>query len=446
LQGLDDVIEVQRRSLSVLRFRRARLEPVGSPAPPVGRSGTDAGPVPDRFRAAPRSVAEWTILPSVSGEQAGRSAQEEVPIRVLWLVKGLGAGGAERLLVLSARHRGPGVAPVAAYLLLAKNALRGPLEAAGVPAECLGVRSALDLRWVLRLRRLLRHGDFAVVHVHSPIAAVGARLVRATLPRSRRPALITTEHNVWGSHARITRLLDGLTARGCETHLAVSDAVRESLPRRLRAGTEVVRYGIEVAATVARRSERAAARSGFGAGPDDLVVGTVANLRATKGYPDLLEAARVVTERVPGSRFVAVGQGPLAEDLTTLRDALGLGDRFSFLGYREDAPAVMAGFDVFCLASHHEGLPVALMEALALGLPVVATTAGGVAELVSDGTDAVLVPPGRPAALAEAISGLLADPDRRAALGRAAGAHAADLDVTRGVARVEAVYAEAARR
>ena len=84
-------------------------------------------------------------------------------------------------------------------------------------------------------------------------------------------------------------------------------------------------------------------------------------------------------------RFVAAGRGPLEDELRAQKDRLGLGDRFTFLGYRADAVRVMAAFDVFCLASHYEGLPIALMEALALGLPVVATDVGGVAELVTDG-------------------------------------------------------------
>ncbi|MFM7223946.1 MAG: glycosyltransferase, partial [Actinomycetota bacterium] len=292
----------------------------------------------------------------------------------------------------------------------------------------------------------LRREGFSVVHAHSPIAVIGARIARATISAQRRPALVTTEHNVWSSHARLTRLADRLTARGRERHLAVSEAVRVSLPRRLRPDTEVIRYGIEVAETTARRSGRAGARAEIGAGDDDLVVGTVANLRATKGYPDLLAAAADVVTAVPATRFVAVGQGPLAETLAAERDERGLADRFTFLGYRADAPAVMAGFDVFCLASRHEGLPVVLMEALALGLPVVATTAGGVAELVTDGVDAVLVPPARPEALAAALVDLLRDPARRAALGRAASARAADLDVTDAILRVEAVYAEVTAR
>ncbi|MFM8973264.1 MAG: glycosyltransferase [Actinomycetota bacterium] len=382
----------------------------------------------------------------MTGEQAGRPAYATDPIRVLWLVKGLGAGGAERLLVHSARHRGANVRPTVAYLLPAKDALRPDLEAAGVPAVCLGATRGWDPRWILRLRRLLGREGFAVVHVHSPLAAIGVRIARATLPGRRRPALVTTEHNVWDGHARLTRLLDGLTARGRERHLAVSEAVRVSLPRRLRPDTEVIRYGIEVAETTARRSGRAGARAEIGAGDDDLVVGTVANLRATKGYPDLLAAAADVVTAVPATRFVAVGQGPLAETLAAERDERGLADRFTFLGYRADAPAVMAGFDVFCLASRHEGLPVVLMEALALGLPVVATTAGGVAELVTDGVDAVLVPPARPEALAAALVDLLRDPARRAALGRAAAARGALRDGTGAIRRVGAVYAEGTAR
>ena len=91
--------------------------------------------------------------------------------------------------------------------------------------------------------------------------------------------------------------------------------MRASLPRRLRSQTAVIRYGIEVAVTASRRHDRLAARAEIGAAPDDLVIGTVANLRATKGYPDLLAAARQVIATEPRARFVAVGQGPLADDL-----------------------------------------------------------------------------------------------------------------------------------
>jgi len=369
------------------------------------------------------------------------------PLTVLWLIKGLGAGGAERLLVEQARHRDPQVVePAVAYLLPGKSDLAACLDAAGCrPVRCLGAGSSWDPRWVVRLRRMLRSDHFDLIHIHSPLVAVGARLAVRSLPRSCRPRIVVTEHNVWASHAPLTRTADRLTAGRTELHLAVSEAVQDSLPPAIRARSRVVRYGIDTAA-VRARAARSEARAALGVGDDEILIGTVANLRATKGYPDLLAAARTVVDRVPTARFVAVGRGPLEAELREQSARLGLGDRFVFLGFRPDAVRVMSAFDIFCLASHHEGLPVALMEALALGVPAVATRVGGVAELVTDGIDAVLVPPGEPSLLADALVALAQDPARRAALANAATERAEALDATAAVREIEAVYREAVGR
>ena len=167
------------------------------------------------------------------------------------------------------------------------------------------------------------------------------------------------------------------------TAVAVSSAVRASMPARLQASTEVVRHGIDVDAVAAKLADRDAVRRELGL-DGRLVVGTVANMRATKGWPDLLAAARQVLDEVPDAVFLAVGQGPMEEEIHHLHEQLGLGDRFRLLGFRPDAVRIMAGCDLFCLASHHEGLPIAVMEAMALGLPIVATDVGGLAELVVD--------------------------------------------------------------
>jgi glycosyltransferase involved in cell wall biosynthesis len=370
---------------------------------------------------------------------------------VLWLIKGLGAGGAERLLVEQARFGDTALAqPEIAYLFGHKQALLGEFTAAGVPCRCLGARRSWDPRWLWQLRRLCRSEHFALIHSHSPITTIGARIVLRSLPRSRRPRLVTTEHNVWGSHARPTRLADEITAkadrRGDETHLAVSEAVRASMPPKLQPATRVIRYGVDVAEVQRAADQRDAARHALGLAPDDVLVGTVANLRATKGYPDLLDAARIVVYRSEQVRFVALGQGPMEQELHERVAQLGLGDRFRFLGYRTDAVSVMAAFDIFCLASHHEGLPIALMEALVLGVPIVATDVGGVAEIVTDGDEAVLVPAGQPQALADALVALVADPERRAAMSARASTRGNALDVRRAVHDVEAVYRELLQR
>lgn len=362
------------------------------------------------------------------------------PIRALWLIKGLGPGGAERLVVSSARHRDPKLALCVAFLLPHKTALVPELEALGVVTTCIGSRHVSDIRWLVRLRHLILEQGVDVVHVHSPVVAVGTRLVLRTIPRRRRPRLVTTEHNVWASHARATRLADALTADLDDAHLAVSVAVRDSMPTRLRDHTQVLRYGVELERVRGAATARSRMRAELGIAEDELVVGTVANLRATKGYPDLLAAAADVLARVDRARFIAVGQGPLEAEIRELHAELGLGDRFRLLGYRADALEVMSGFDVFCLASHHEGLPIAIMEALALGLPIVATAVGGVPEIVTDGRDAVLVPPRQPAIFADALVRLLEDPDRRAALARHAVKRGADLSVEHAIRHVEALY------
>ena len=182
------------------------------------------------------------------------AAGEKPPIRVLWLAKGLGPGGAERLLVsfaaLADRER---FDLRAAYLLPWKNHLVTQLADLGVPAFCLDSRREADLRWVQRLRKLVRAARIDVVHVHSPMVAALARPALRVLPRRERPALIGTEHNVWSSHHPVTRWANRLTLPLEEATVAVSDEVRASMPARLGRRAEVVIHGVDVDAIFSRR-------------------------------------------------------------------------------------------------------------------------------------------------------------------------------------------------
>jgi glycosyltransferase involved in cell wall biosynthesis len=366
------------------------------------------------------------------------------PRRVLACIKGLGNGGAEQLVVAGVRFRDPSAVKYSvAYLLPWKTALVESLTSEGTTVTCLGARGSWDLRWLARLRAQLRSERVDVVHSHSPLVAAGVRLVVRTLPRDARPVVVTTEHNVWSSHNRLTRLANAATVRLDDVTVAVSGAVRDSMPERARTRTRVVRYGVDVDAVLTAASgARDDVRAELGLSPDDVVVGTVANMRRTKAYPDLLAAASIVIDDLPNVRFVAVGQGPLESELRALHAELGLGDRFVFTGYRADATRVMSAFDIFCLASHYEGLPIAMLEALTIGMPVIATDVGGVSEVFDDDGDALLVPPGRPDQLAKAIGGLAADPDARAAMSSAARRRRSDFSVERAVHEMEAIYAE----
>jgi L-malate glycosyltransferase len=367
------------------------------------------------------------------------------PVRVLWLSTGLGSGGAERLLVTSARRRDRArVAVRVAYLLPYKDTLVGELEAEDVPVASLGHGRVTDARWLRTLRRSLVEDPVDIVHAHNPVMAVGARIVARSLPRRLRPRVVVTDHNVWRGYMPVSRWADGLTSRFDDARLTVSEAVRASLPGRIQRRSQVVLQGIEVEHVRAQRAERAAVRAELGIDPDALVVGTVANLRVQKAYPDLLAAALEVVERLPDVRFVAVGQGPLEAEIRALHDRLGLGERLLLLGLRPDAVRVMGACDVFVLTSHWEGLGVAVMEALALGLPVVATAVGGVPEVVQHGREGLLVPPGRPNEIAAALLAVLTDGELRRTMAAAAARRGAALSIDQAVRRTEDVYHELA--
>jgi len=369
------------------------------------------------------------------------------PIRVCWVVKGLGPGGAERLLVAAAAaHDRSAFAFEVVYLLPWKNHLVGELTDLGVQCTCLDVRDERDVRWSARLRRKLRTSPVDVVHMHSPYAAAITRLVVRSLPKAVRPALVSTEHNPWSTFKPVTRYANAWTARLDDAVFAVSQEARDSMSPRQREQAEVLVHGVDVKRIEKLRDEREDVRAELAVDDPTPLVGTVANYHPKKDWPNLLNAVRILVDRGVELRVCAVGQGPLEAEVNALHAQLGLERIVTLTGYRPDAVRLMAGCDVFALGSTWEGLPVALMEASALGLPIVATRVGGIPDTFHDGADALLVPPASPVALADAIQRVIEDDQLRARLAGGSAARAADFDITRAVARLEAVYRQVAPR
>ena len=372
---------------------------------------------------------------------------EGQPLRVLWLIKGLDAGGAELLLSMMAEVRDrDGFEYEAAYLLPWKRGLVEELERTGIRVRCLHGGREWDLRWALRLRRLIRDRGYEVVHIHSPYVAGIARMALKTLPARIRPRLVYTEHLPWWGYVRPTRILNRLTYGLDDATLAVSRTVADSILPRLRRRVSVVVQGIFPERVRDQLRFRDEVRAELGVGPDETLVGTVAHFRAQKGYPVLLEAARRVVDSGLPVRFVAVGRGPQEAELRAIHARLGLSDRFLLTGFREDATRVMAAFDLFVLASDYEGLPLALMEALVLGVPVVATRVGGIPEGVTDGVEGLLVPPSRADLLAHAIETLARDPELRARMSQAAANRGRTFDIRGSARTVEVLYREVVAR
>jgi glycosyltransferase involved in cell wall biosynthesis len=191
--------------------------------------------------------------------------------------------------------------------------------------------------------------------------------------------------------------------------------------------------------------ERQRAREQLGIGRDALVFSSVGNLFSYKGHADLLAALDLANADLPtGWRLLVVGRdnnGYLAER-EEIRDRYGLTDNIRFLGQRSDVPVILCAADIHLTASHTEGFPNNILEAMCAGRPVIATAVGGIPELVVDGETGVLVPSKDPAAMARAMVGLAADPARIEAMGTSGHARVCQsFSVERSVAAFETIYA-----
>ena len=296
------------------------------------------------------------------------------------------------------------------------------------------------LAWHIRRKRIdIVHANKNTLAVHVVPAAWLAGAVSVWHVRNR---------------ARNFGRVGAWLVRRCSKLVCVSESIAEPFRRAFpdAAGKmAVVHEGIE-APLYAAREMGTDFRDAIGAQPGERLVGTVGRITPWKGQDDFLRAAARVAGEHPEARFLVVGdcvssQAELAADrayrdgLRALADELGIAEKTRFTGYREDVPGVMNGLDVFVLASHDEPFGLVVLEAMAAARPIVATAAGGVPDIVRDGSEALLVPPRDAAAMAAAIARLLSDEPLAASLGRAAEARVRDeFPLWRHAARMREVY------
>jgi glycosyltransferase involved in cell wall biosynthesis len=290
-----------------------------------------------------------------------------------------------------------------------------------------------DARAMAELVRLFRRIRPSIVHTHTPKPSVYGR-VAARLARV--PAIVNTVHGLfalpedpWPKRLAVYGV-ERLAATCSQTELVASPEDLRTLRRLLVPADRLVLLDAGLGIDLERfdpdpvtATDRAAARRELGAtGDGDVVVGVVARLVREKGYPEIFDAARRMRVRYPEVRVAAIGP-----DEPDKPDRLSEADRRAareagvrFLGAREDVVRLYAGMDIFVLASHREGFPLTLMEAAAMGLPVVATDIRGCRQIVDDGATGLLVPVGDPVVLAAAIERLVTNRDERRRFGSAA--------------------------
>lgn len=342
---------------------------------------------------------------------------------VLYVVGSLWAGGIERLVtdMSLALARGTAWKPAVCCLLERKGTFLPALEAAGIEVhECRLTRRQIA-SFPFRFAALLRRIRPAVIHSHVsfslPWQVLGARLAGVN-------SFILTQQNeyqYWRTHrlarARI-RAYYWVARTGIAAHTAVSARVRHSFADLVGCSEKsivVIHNSVDAHRfQPAGEAIRRQARERLALAPRDFVVGTVASLSPQKGHEFLIEAAAMLRDRMPHARFVCVGSGPRLNELNDITARHGLNDVVRFIGRHDRIDEIMPAFDCFALPSLWEGFPLAVVEAMAAAVPVVATDVGGVAEALDGGRFGTLVAPHDAEALAHAIQAVCADPDRAA--------------------------------
>ncbi|MCE5276585.1 MAG: glycosyltransferase [Planctomycetaceae bacterium] len=359
-----------------------------------------------------------------------KDQQPKAPLHVLHVISQFGHGGMELALARVTRALG---APLRHSVVAIRSSLgAGDLLPPDVPLYCLNA-AGRDWRVPLRLWRLIRRIRPDVIHARNWGAlpdVAAARLLAGRVP------LIFSLHG-WSNltdmplRRRVAFKLVGATA----TRLfAVSSELQQALQQRFarRASTiGVIPNGVDTGLFCPAQTPRAAATP--------LVVGTAGGLRAVKNHALLIRSCAALAASGIDLQLQIAGKGELRDDLAALAQTLGLADRLVLPGNVDDVPAFLRGLDIFALPSFSEGHPNALLEAMACGLPCVATDVGSVREVLRDGCFGRLVPSDDAEALADAIASLAADAEARRRLGSGARQHVCR---NYGMERMAAAYAE----
>lgn len=408
---------------------------------------------------------------------------EHRPTKVLVLIPTLEVGGAEMDLVRNLPRIDRSRFQIVVCAFLARGTLAQPLLDAGIevigPISARPRRSPASRRMAKRLlssmERLLalsrpvaagwhylrlgravagyiREHNIDIVHAILPNSYVVAGIATAL---AQHPALVMSRVSLNWYHEKYPLL--GMVERHVlhrliDVAICNSAAIRQDLlgegvpPARIR----LIPNGIDLQAFTSAGIERQEARNQLGIAPDALVFSVVANFYPYKGHADLLHALRFVSNRLPpGWILLAIG-GDIdghSDRMRNLSEELGLLHHVRFLGQLGDVALILRAADVHVSASHTEGFPNNVLEAMAASLPVVATAVGGVPEMVADGRTGLLVPAKEPEKLARALLQLAHDPDRRRSMGEAGRSVAASsFPLERSVDALQSVYAGCATR
>jgi len=329
-------------------------------------------------------------------------------IHVMQVTFNMGIGGMERMAMDLCRYIDPDRYRFTICCVSARGLLTGQMETEGVRVIFCSNQSRLRkyLRGI-ELGRIFRQADVQLIHSHNTTAfvdsAIGAQLAGI-------PILINTDHCKNYPIEKRWMMLEKVASFAANEIVAVSHHTRDEMIRYEHIAPEkvsVIYNGTNIKLT--RKDSLGDLRREFGLRPDEMVVGTVGRIEYQKGLDLLLEAVPYVIRRFPKTRFMIVGDGSKLDELRAQCVRLRIEDHVVFTGWRSDAVDLIQLFDCFVSTSNYEGMPMVLLEAMALAKPIVATAVGGVPEVVEEGISGLLVRCRNPEILSQALLELIAD-------------------------------------
>jgi glycosyltransferase involved in cell wall biosynthesis len=302
-------------------------------------------------------------------------------------------------------------------------------------------RNKFDPRTLLDLLKIVRDAKIDLIHAHGYGSTNFGRLAGMMT----RVPVIVHAHDDDRNYPWYQALADLALSRATKHAIAVSESVRDAFVSKRRIDRDrviVMHNAIHLERFETPEQERVLReRERLDLAPGSKVVGTVGRLREEKGTRYLLEAAGRVLEDFPETIFLIAGDGPLRPDLEQLATELEIDGQVVFAGFCDDVPALLAIMEIVVIPSLTEGSPLALLEAMAMGKPIVATYVGGMREILSDGKTGLFVSPRDPASLADKIKWLLGNPAGAQDLGAKGRQESRKYDIGRFVQRLERQYA-----
>jgi glycosyltransferase involved in cell wall biosynthesis len=323
--------------------------------------------------------------------------------------------GAENvLLTLAKEMRGSDYVPVIGVFRNSDNPnddLSRAAQEDGIETVTFPCNGKFDLRTVFAIRRFIFEHRIQIIHTHNYKSNFYG-LMASLFTQAR---LMSTCHNWITTNRKLSAysLVDQYLLRFFDVIVTVSENIVNTLLAKGVNPGKIVRVlnGVCLDKFNGGGKRDDALRKEFGIPLNCSVVGTVGRLSPEKGYELLLQAGKDVLKTFPDAHFMIVGDGPQKDDLRETCDRLGLNSRVIFTGKRRDIGRLYSIMDIFVISSHTEGLPMVLLEAMASGVPVIATKVGSIPDVVSDGVNGLLVESGNVRQIREAIENLLMNPE-----------------------------------